>query len=114
MCNKPFDSTRKDAKFDSAKCRVQYSRVTDNVTDNIPMPVTDKLNVTDKNTTFIPNWKRNGFKSKDHALAHALKTIEKNAKNIMKHGIDLDGVKQPITFQLKGRQFTLTEKGFKK
>ena len=126
-CNKPFESKRKDAKFDSAKCRVSYSRVTDNVTDKFlePISVTKKTsdvtdNVTDNVTksvtdnSFIPNWKRKGYTSKDHAIAAMLKALEKNSKNIMKHGLDLDGEKQPIDFYVKGRTFTLTERGFKK
>jgi len=42
QCKKDFYSTRHDAQFCSAKCRVTHNRVTDNVTDK---SVTD--NVTD-------------------------------------------------------------------
>src|SRR5215469_1955240 len=34
-CGKQFTANRKDAKFCSAVCRKQASRVTDNVTDNV-------------------------------------------------------------------------------
>jgi len=49
VCSKVFSPKRKDAKFCSAKCRVTNKRnktvtdksVTDNVTDNVSVPVTD-------------------------------------------------------------------------
>lgn len=79
-CGKEFKG-RADAKFDSAKCRVAYSRVTDNnsVTDN-PKVVTDNVtdNVTDKlpeDKSFTPNWKRSGYASKREGLLAAMAAL---------------------------------------
>ena len=41
QCNQEFESKRTDAKYCSAKCRVTANRVTDNVTDNPAVGVTD-------------------------------------------------------------------------
>ena len=73
-CKKEFEPTRTDARFDSAKCRKSFNR--DNKRDIPPSDVTD--NVTDNSPEFIPNWKRNGFKSKDEGLAKAMADLASN------------------------------------
>lgn len=60
------------------------------------------------------NWQNLGLSSKEEALAVALNAIEKNAKGIMKHGVKIDDEVEPIQFFVKGRMFTLTNRGFRK
>jgi hypothetical protein len=78
------------------------------------IPDCEECQRTQKFCGFTPAWKLNGYPSKEAALAGMIKSLESNSKQIMKHGLDLDGEKQPIDFYVKERRFTLTKRGFLK
>lgn len=64
--------------------------------------------------TFEPNWKREGFGSKEEAMAHVLQCLYDNKKKILSHGLGKPGEKVETSFSYKGRLFTLRGKIGKK
>lgn len=70
QCGKEFEAVRSTAKFDSAKCRVEYSRVSVTVSVTEDVSVTSELddNWGGRRRVFTPAWQRSGISSKKAAL----------------------------------------------
>lgn len=81
VCGKEFEAERSTARFCSGSCKLKSHRgisvtstplsVTKDVTVT-PVSVTEQISVTDIRPSFMPNWKRNGFKTKEEAMKFAI------------------------------------------
>ena len=111
QCEKEFEAKRTDQKFCSASCRLKCFRETDNFetgkneTSNEtsksvkkePLKLEGKelddylaktpLRVLEAEGRWLPNWKRSGVKSKQHALSDLLEIMKqtKSDFNFMGH-----------------------------
>lgn len=108
-CGKDFIPKRSTAKFDTPACKLKYNR------KKLSQKI-DKKEIPSKNISepkkppkddFVPNWKRQGFKTKEEGIANIFKHLEANKQKILNAGLG-----EEVIFTLGDRQFVL--KGKKK
>jgi hypothetical protein len=117
FCNGSFDSERPQSKFCSGKCRVNYSRQSqgkkaevlkkitkeevkkvEEIKVEIQAEVSCEANLQSSDSSFIPNWKRNGFNSKEEAMIKAINDVIASRGILKKKGLDA-GSGATITWQ---------------
>ena len=72
VCRANFEAKRLDAKFCSDACRKKYARgIMSDIKADIPSEII-KADTVENVRDNIPNWKRNGFVSKEAAMKYAI------------------------------------------
>jgi len=118
QCGKKFQSPVSRSRFCSPACRVKYFRsqkkkgeevtklAVKGVRDSKGEKITVKTSFRSVDKTFVPNWKRNGFKSKEEAMGHIIDCLFKNKKRILNAGVTDEVVftYQNRVIRLKGKK----------
>jgi len=97
QCKKKFQSPVSRSKFCSPDCRIKYFRLQKRKGEEITKLAvkgvrTEKKEVVTVKSSFTPNWKRNGFKSKEEAMAHVIECLFENRKKLIDASVSGEAV----------------------